>query len=424
EGEQFVASAIPAFLKHTRHVQYIENDEIVVLRPDDVEFFTPGGTPVEREVVEIDWDSETAEKQGYETFMLKEIWEQPDAIAQTIGERLYHGQLQLDGLDLSDEQVRGLSRIVFLACGTSYHAGLVGRYLLEEWARIPSESDIASEWRYRRPVIDRNTLVIAIAQSGETIDTLAAMKEARACGAHVLAVTNVMGSQMTRECDSVLYTRAGLEIGVAASKTFTAQLTLLYLLALRLGTIRGTLTGERAETLLAQVRSLPDLVRSTLERGELVEPIADRFARNEFFLYLGRNIGLPIALEGALKLKEISYIATDAYAAGEMKHGPIALLDDSTPVVVIATDGHVYEKVVSNIEEVRARGAHVIAVATEGNEGIRDLAEHVLYLPRTEPELQPVLAVLPLQQLAYAIATRRGLDVDKPRNLAKTVTVE
>jgi glucosamine--fructose-6-phosphate aminotransferase (isomerizing) len=250
------------------------------------------------------------------------------------------------------------------------------------------------------------------------------MKEARARGAHVLAVTNVMGSQMTRECDSVLYTRAGLEIGVAATKTFTAQVTLMYLLALKLGLIRGTIDATRAGTLLDQVRDLPELARRTLERRELVEPIADQYHRNEFFLYLGRNMGLPIALEGALKLKEISYIATDAYAAGEMKHGPIALLDDKTPVVVIATDSHVYEKVVSNIEEVRARGAHVIAVATEGNESIRDLAEHVLYLPRTEPELQAALAVLPLQQLAYAIATRRGLDVDKPRNLAKTVTVE
>ena len=250
------------------------------------------------------------------------------------------------------------------------------------------------------------------------------MKEARARGAHVLAVTNVMGSQMTRECDSVLYTRAGLEIGVAATKTFTAQVTLMYLLALRLGLIRGTIDATRADVLLQQVRDLPDLARRTLDRRDLVEPIAERYYRNEFFLYLGRNMGLPIALEGALKLKEISYIATDAYAAGEMKHGPIALLDEATPVVVIATDSHVYEKVVSNIQEVRARGAHVIAVATEGNEAIKELAEHVIHLPRTEPELQAALAVLPLQQLAYAIATRRGLDVDKPRNLAKTVTVE
>jgi glucosamine--fructose-6-phosphate aminotransferase (isomerizing) len=356
--------------------------------------------------------------------MLKEIHEQPDAIAETIGERLYHGELQLDGLNLDEQQIRDLSRVVILACGTAYHAGLIGRYLLEEWARIPSESDIASEWRYRRPVIDERTLVIAVSQSGETIDTIAAMKEARAHGAHVLAVTNVMGSQATRDCDSVLYTRAGLEVGVAASKTFTSQVVLMYLLALKLGIVRDTIDAKRADTLLTQVRALPELARQTLDRGNLVEPIADRFWESEFFLYLGRYIGLPIALEGALKLKEISYIPTDAYAAGEMKHGPIALLDDSTPVVVIATDNHVYEKVLSNIQEVRARGAHVIAVATEGNTRIEELAEHVLYLPRTEPELQAALAILPLQQLAYAIAKRRGLDIDKPRNLAKTVTVE
>ena len=299
--------------------------------------------------------------------MLKEIHEQPDAIAETIGERLYRGELQLDGLNLSEDQIRNLSRVVILACGTAYHAGLIGRYLFEEWARLPAESDIASEWRYRRPVIDENTLVVAVSQSGETIDTIAAMKEARDRGGHVLAVTNVMGSQATRDCDSVLYTRAGLEIGVAASKTFTSQVVLMYLLALKLGMVRGTIDATRAETLLREVRSLPDLAQETLDRGDLVEPIADRFWQNEFFLYLGRYIGLPIALEGALKLKEISYIPTDAYAAGEMKHGPIALLDDTTPVVVVATDNHVYDKVVSNIQEVRARGAHVIAVATEGN---------------------------------------------------------
>src|ERR687888_87254 len=424
DGEMFMASAISAFLGETRRVQHVFDDEIVVARTDGATFLSGDGAVIDRGIEDVDWDEDAAEKQGYETFMLKEIWEQPDAIAQTIGERLYHGELQLDGLALSEEQIRGLSRVVFLACGTSYHAGLTGRYLLEEWARIPSESDIASEWRYRRAVIDARTLVIAVAQSGETIDTLAAMKEARARGAHVLAITNVMGSQMTRECDSVLYTRAGLEIGVAATKTFTAQVTLLYLVALRLGQIRGTIDPDRAETLLAEVRALPELARQTLLRGGIVDPIADRYFQHQFFLYLGRNMGLPIALEGALKLKEISYIATDAYAAGEMKHGPIALLDKGTPVVVIAPDSHVYEKIVSNVQEVRARGADVIAVATEGNEAIRELAEHVLYLPRTEPELQAALAVLPLQQLAYAIATRRGLDVDKPRNLAKTVTVE
>ena len=424
DGETFMASAIPAFLRETRRVQYVMDDEIVVARPGGATFLTGAGALIDRPVETVDWDDDAAEKQGYETFMLKEIHEQPDAIAETIGERLYHGELQLDGLNLSDEQITNLSRVVILACGTSYHAGLIGRYLLEEWARLPAESDIASEWRYRRPVIDDRTLVVAISQSGETIDTLAAMKEARARGGHVLAITNLIGSQMTRDCDSVLYTRAGLEIGVAATKTFTSQVTLMYLLALKLGMVRGQVEAGRAEKLLAEVRALPNLAQKTLDRSEAVEPIADRFWQNEFFLYLGRNVGLPIALEGALKLKEISYIPTDAYAAGEMKHGPIALLDDTTPVVVVATDNHVYEKVISNVEEVRARGAHVIAIATDGNEEIRNVAEHVLYLPKTEPELQAALAILPLQQLAYAIARRRGLDVDKPRNLAKTVTVE
>jgi glutamine---fructose-6-phosphate transaminase (isomerizing) len=424
DGETFMASAIPAFLKETRRVQYVLDNEIVVARPDGATFLNGDGSQIERPVETVDWDDDAAEKQGYETFMLKEIHEQPDAIAETIGERLYHGELQLDGLNLSEDQIKGLSRVVMLACGTAYHAGLVGRYLLEEWARLPAESDIASEWRYRRPVIDERTLVVAVSQSGETIDTLAAMHEARQRGGHVLAVTNVMGSQMTRECDSVLYTRAGLEIGVAASKTFTSQVVLMYLLALKVGLVRGTIDPARADALLTQVRSLPDLAQKTLARIDQVEPVVERFWQNEFFLYLGRYIGLPIALEGALKLKEISYIPTDAYAAGEMKHGPIALLDDTTPVVVVATDNHVYEKVVSNIEEVRARGAHVIAVATDGNTEIRDVAEHVLYLPKTEPELQAVLAILPLQQLAYGIARKRGLDIDKPRNLAKTVTVE
>jgi glucosamine--fructose-6-phosphate aminotransferase (isomerizing) len=424
EGEMFMASAIPAFLRETRRVQYVMDDEIVVARPAGATFLDAEGTVIDRPVEDVDWDDDAAEKQGYETFMLKEILEQPQAIADTNGARLYHGELQLDGLNLSEEQIRGLSRVVILACGTAYHAGLIGRYLLEEWARLPAESDIASEWRYRHPVIDEHSLVIAVSQSGETIDTLAAMKEARDHGAHVLAVTNIMGSQITRDADSVLYTRAGLEIGVAASKTFTAQVTLMYLLALKLGLVRGTIEPERAAKLLAEVRSLPDLAQRTLDRVDAVEPVAERFWQNEFFLYLGRYIGLPIALEGALKLKEISYIPTDAYAAGEMKHGPIALLDESTPVVVVATDNHVYEKVISNVEEVRARGAHVIAVATDGNEDIRRVAEHVFYLPRTEPELQAALAILPLQQLAYGIARRRGLDIDKPRNLAKTVTVE
>jgi len=424
DGETFMASAISAFLRETRRVQYVLDDEIVVATPDGAQFLTGAGATIDRPVETVDWDDDAAEKQGFETFMAKEIAEQPDAIAETIGERLYHGRLELDGLNLSDEQIRGLNRVVLLACGTSYHAGLVGRQLIEEWALLSAEGDIASEWRYRNPVVDENTLAVVISQSGETADTIAAMREARKRGAHVLAITNVMGSQMTRECDSVLYTRAGLEIGVAATKTFTAQVVLLYLLALKLAMVRETIAPDRAARLMEELRMLPELAQRTLDMWAEVEPIADAYWQKQFFLYLGRNLGLPMAHEGALKLKEISYIPTDAYAAGEMKHGPIALLDKETPVVVVATDSHVYDKVISNVEEVRVRGAHVIAVATEGNEDIARVAEHVVYLPRTEPELQAVLAVLPLQQLAYAIATRRGLDVDKPRNLAKTVTVE
>jgi glutamine---fructose-6-phosphate transaminase (isomerizing) len=427
DGEQFVASAIPAFLRHTRHVQYIDNDEIVVLRPDDVEFFTADGTPLEREIVEIDWDTDTAEKQGYETFMLKEIHEQADAVAETIGERAARGV----GIDLGDlgpiddETLRTLKRIVVVACGTSYHAGLIGRYAIEEFSRVPVEVEIASEYRYRNPVVGPGDLVIGISQSGETADTLAAMRTARERGALVLAITNIMGSQATRDADGVLYTRAGLEIGVAATKTFVSQVVAMYLLALRLAELRGTLEPDQLKATISEVKRLPHRIAELFERDMGgVADIAERVHGAEFFLYLGRHVGLPVALEGALKLKEISYIATDAYAAGEMKHGPIALLDQSTPVVVVATESPVLEKVISNIQEVRARGARVIAVATEGDEQIAQHADEVIEVPRTEWMLAPLLAVIPLQLLAYHIARRRGLNVDQPRNLAKTVTVE
>ncbi|HJS95111.1 MAG TPA: glutamine--fructose-6-phosphate transaminase (isomerizing) [Solirubrobacteraceae bacterium] len=427
EGEQYIASAIPAFLKHTRHVQYIENDEIVVLRPDGVEFFTPEGTPVEREVVEIDWDSETAEKQGYETFMLKEIHEQADAVAETIGERAARGV----GIDLGDlgpiddELLRRLRRVVIVACGTSYHAGLIGRYAIEEFSRVPVEVEIASEYRYRNPLVGSGDLVIGISQSGETADTLAAMRIARDRGARVLAVTNIMGSQATRDADGVLYTRAGLEIGVAATKTFVSQVAAMYLLALRLAELRGTMELGALKATISEVKRLPHRIAEMFERHmDGVEAIARGVGEADFFLYLGRHVGLPVALEGALKLKEISYIATDAYAAGEMKHGPIALLDKSTPVVVVATESPVLEKVISNIQEVRARGARVIAVATEGDKEIGQHADEVIEVPQTEWMLAPLLAVIPLQLLAYHIARRRGLNVDQPRNLAKTVTVE
>ncbi len=421
DGEQFLASGISAFLAHTRDVQFIEDDEIVVVRPEGVEFLTAAGEPVERAVERIDWDAEEAEKGGHETFMLKEIHEQADAVAETIADRT----IRPDGVDLpelDDEVLRGCRRIVIVACGTSYHAGLIGRYALEEWARVPVEMDIASEYRYRNPIIGPGDLVIGITQSGETADTLAAMRLARANGASVLAVTNIMGSQATRTADQVLFTRSGLEISVAATKTFTAQVAAMYLLALRMAELRGALPEERRRELVAGLKRLPHAIAELLDAGsEAVDAVAERFQDAEFFLYLGRHVGLPVALEGALKLKEVSYTATDAYAAGEMKHGPIALLEEGTPVVVVATDSPVLEKVISNVQEVRARGAAVIAV---GGDAVAPHADAVLPVPDADWMLQPLLAVIPLQLLAYRIARLRGLNVDQPRNLAKTVTVE
>ena len=427
EGEQFVASAVPGFLAETRQVQYLENGEIAVLRPDGVRIMDASGAPVERGVEAVDWDEATAEKAGYETFMLKEIHEQADAVADAIADRT----ARRDGVDLQEEGafdeslLEGVRRIVIVACGTSYHAGLIGRYAIEEWARLPVEMDIASEYRYRNPVVSPEDLVIGISQSGETADTLAAMRLASERGAGVLAVTNVMGSEATRAADGVLFTRAGMEIGVAATKTFICQVAAMYLLGLRLAELRGELPPERLRELVTEVKRLPHCIDEVLAGAEeLVEPIAAAYWQSDFFLYIGRHVGLPVALEGALKLKEISYIATDAYAAGEMKHGPIALLDDSTPVVCVATDSPVFEKVASNMQEVRARGAHAIAIATRGDGRIEGQAEAVVTVPPLDWMLQPLLAVIPLQLLAYKIARRRGLNVDQPRNLAKTVTVE
>jgi glutamine---fructose-6-phosphate transaminase (isomerizing) len=427
DGEQFIGSAVPAFLSETNQVQYMNDDEIVVLRPTGVEFTDVAGTPLEREISEVDWDAATAEKGGYETFMLKEIHEQADAIADTIGERAADDHtIDLGDLGrIDDDLLRGIRRIVIVACGTSYHAGLVGRYAIEEWARIPVEVEIASEYRYRRPLVSANDLVIGVSQSGETADTLAAMRTARAGGASVLALCNVMGSQMTRDADGVLYTRAGTEIGVAATKTFVTQVVAFYLLALRLAELRGVLAGDELTELIREVKHLPHQFAATLDAGTAeLERIAADVYKRDFFMYLGRNAGLPIALEGALKLKEISYIATDAYAAGEMKHGPIALLDESTPVVAVATDSPVLEKMISNIQEVRARRARVIGIVSEGNTEIAQHCDDVIRVPRSHAMLNPLLAIVPLQLLAYFIASHRGLNVDQPRNLAKTVTVE
>jgi glucosamine--fructose-6-phosphate aminotransferase (isomerizing) len=427
-GENFLASNVAAFLAETRRAVFPDDGEIVEITPSSVRFFRDGAEVEHPRVEELDWDDEAAEKGGYETFMLKEIYEQPEAVRETIGDRVRGHQLVLDALGLSELEIRNLRRIVVVAAGTSYHAGVVGRYILEEWARVPVEPDIASEWIYRNPVLSRDTLVVGISQSGESRDTINAVKLARERGARTLAITNMMGTQITREVDATLYTRCGIEIGVAASKTFTAQVALLSLLALKLAEIRQTLPADEIDFILDKLHELPDKIGQFLTDVDggrhRIDEIAQRFCERPFFLYLGRHIGLPVALEGALKLKEISYIPTDAYSAGEMKHGPIALLDEGTPVVVVATDIHVYDKIVSNIQETRARGAHVIAVATEGNEDIQHHADDVIYVPRTPAFLQAALAVVPLQLLAYRIARLRGLNVDQPRNLAKTVTVE
>jgi len=426
EGETYLASAIPAFLAHTRTAVPIENGEIVEIEASEVRITDTDGNPIDRAVEEITWDADAAEKGGFETFMLKEIHEQADAVAETVADRLPGD----DGVDLSDvalddEFLRGLQRVVIVACGTSYHAGLIGRYAIEEWARVPVEMDIASEYRYRNPVVGPGDLVIGMTQSGETADTLAAMRLAREAGAKVLAITNIMGSQATREADAVLYIRAGLEVSVAATKTFVAQVAAMYLLGLRLAELRGSLPADRIAELVAELKALPSKIEETLDAvEEPVRAVAAAHSEQNFFLYLGRHIGLPVCLEGALKLKEISYIPTDAYAAGEMKHGPIALLDESTPVVCIATESPVLEKVLSNVEEVRARGAQTIAITTAGGERAAEVADESVEIARTDWILQPIVAILPLQLLAYDIARARGLNVDQPRNLAKTVTVE
>jgi glucosamine--fructose-6-phosphate aminotransferase (isomerizing) len=427
EHEIFIASAIPAFMSETRRALGIKNDELVTIHKGEVTIIHADGTEVtNREPMEVTWDEDAAEKGGYATFMHKEIHEQPDAVAETITDRLPSVEgVDLSSVELDDDFLRSAERIVIVACGTSYHAGLIGRYAIESWARVPVEMDIASEYRYRDPVHRPNDLVIGITQSGETADTLAAMRLAKEGGSKVLAICNVMGSQATRDADAVLFTRSGIEISVAATKTFVSQVAAIYLLGLRLAELRGTLPPERIAELVAELKSLPSKIQETIvETEDRVKAIARSQHQQRFFMYVGRHIGLAVCLEGALKLKEIAYIPADAYAAGEMKHGPIALLDESTPVVAVATESPVVEKILSNVEEVRARGADVIALATEGSDEVADAADQSLFVPRTDWILQPILAIVPLQLLAYYIAREKGLNVDQPRNLAKTVTVE
>jgi glucosamine--fructose-6-phosphate aminotransferase (isomerizing) len=425
EGEMFFASAIAAFMAHTRTVVVLEDGDVVTLRAGGAEYADIAGQPLVREATEVRWDDAAAEKGGYETFMLKEIHEQPAALRDTLAGRLREdGTVDLSETGIGDEMLRRLRRIFIVACGTSYHAGLVVSYAIEQLARVPVQIDVASEFRYRQPVFDPDTLVIGVTQSGESADTLAAMRLAREAGSPVLALTNSQGSQATRDADYVLFTRAGLEVGVAATKTHTSQIAALLLLALRLAWARGSQGEAELKRIGHELRTVPELAEQLLARHSAIAEIAARYHDERFFLYLGRGMGFAVCLEGALKLKEISYIPTEAYAAGEMKHGPIALLDKESPVVVVADDGPVFPKLVSNIEEVRARGADVIAVATDGNEVIGELSRDVLWVPKTDHHLAPILTVIPLQLLAYHIAGIKGLNVDQPRNLAKTVTVE
>lgn len=426
EKELFLSSDIPAMLKYTSRVIYLENGELAEMTQDGVTVSDLNGKEVKKEVNLISWDPESAEKGGYAHFMLKEIHEQPNAIRKTIAGRIKPDshKIHFDELTMTREEMKNINRVVFTACGTSWHAGLIGEYLFEQYARLATEVEYAAEFRYRHPIIDKNTLVIAITQSGETADTLGAVWEARAQGAKTIAICNVVGSTIAREADGVIYTNAGPEIGVASTKAFTTQLTVIYLLAVLFGKIKGIITEAESTKLIQDLIEIPDQLEKLLLSEKTIEKIAEKYYKATNSLYLGRGKGFPIALEGALKLKEVSYIHAEGYPAAEMKHGPIALIDKNMPVVILAFAGRRYEKVLGNIEEVKARGGQVIAIATEGDDAIAQQADEVLYIPNTTEALSPLLAVVPLQIFAYYIALKRGCHVDQPRNLAKSVTVE
>ncbi len=425
-GETFLASDIPAILPYTREMLFLEDGEFAVLAEDGVQIVDASGRPVEREPRAIQWDPVSAEKGGYDRFMQKEIFEQPRAILDTVGTRVVEseGDVELDGIDLSADRVSKLGRICLTACGTAYYSCMVGKYIYEQIAGLPTEVDLASEFRYRGPILGPECLVIPVSQSGETADTLAALRQAKEGGSRVISICNVREATIARESDDVLYTQAGPEIGVASTKAFTTQIVGHYLMALRLGLSRGRLSRDQARARVQDLMRLPRLVERTLLLDDAVRAVAQRYQHATNFLFLGRGIMYPIALEGALKLKEISYIHAEGYAAGEMKHGPIALIDERMPVVVIATRGPLYDKVVSNLEQVRSRDGQVIAIASEGDGEIAEKANDVIAIPDLGPHLTAVLATVPLQLLAYHVAVLKGTDVDQPRNLAKSVTVE
>jgi len=426
QGEYFAASDAPAILEFTQQVVYLEDGQTATMSADGVRFEDADGRRLEPEPQHINWSPVMAEKRGFKHFMLKEIFEQPEAVRETVAGRisLSTGKVHLNEINIDDEALRRMRKVHLVACGTSWHAALVGKFLIEEHARIPAEVDYGSEYRYRSPLVDEETLTVVISQSGETADTLAGLREARDRGATIISICNVRGSIITRESHGTVYTHAGPEIGVASTKAFTTQLAVLYLLALKLAQVHGRIDEERSKGMVEELSRIPHLMERTLEMNTCLEPFARRFRRTRDFLYLGRSLHYPIALEGALKLKEISYIHAEGYPAGEMKHGPIALIDENMPVVILATHDPLYEKIKSNVEEVKTRQGTVIAICSEGDEELGGMADYALYVPRTIPGLTPLVEVIPLQLLAYHIAVELGCDVDQPRNLAKSVTVE
>lgn len=425
EGENFIASDIPALLKYTRDVYFLENGEVVHLKDENVTVYDSNRNLVEKEVFHVTWDVEAASKGGYDYFMSKEIHEQPTGVRETLERRLDdNGNIILDSINISKEDLEKINKVYIVACGTAYNAGLLGKYAIEKFVNIPVITDIASEFRYSDPFVDENSLVILVSQSGETADTLAVLRDSKAKGARILSITNVVGSSIARESDDVFYTWAGPEVAVASTKAYTTQITSLYMIALDFAIKKGTITREFYDSMISKMKEIPSKIQEILDNEEYIKEVAKTVVSSEHAFYLGRGIDYSLAMEGSLKLKEISYIHAEAFAAGELKHGAIALIEKGTPVIAIATQEKLFEKMVSNMEEVRARGAYVVAIAQSHNKDVEKAADKIIYIPNSDDILSPILAVVPMQLLAYHVSVLRGCDVDKPRNLAKSVTVE
>ncbi|HCQ6204928.1 TPA: glutamine--fructose-6-phosphate transaminase (isomerizing) [Clostridioides difficile] len=425
EGENFIASDIPALLKYTRDVYFLENGEVVHLKDENVTVYGSNRNLVEKEVFHVTWDVEAASKGGYDYFMSKEIHEQPTGVRETLERRLDdNGNIILDSINISKEDLEKINKVYIVACGTAYNAGLLGKYAIEKFVNIPVITDIASEFRYSDPFVDENSLVILVSQSGETADTIAVLRDSKAKGARILSITNVVGSSIARESDDVFYTWAGPEVAVASTKAYTTQITSLYMIALDFAIKKGTITREFYDSMISKMKEIPSKIQEILDNEEYIKEVAKTVVSSEHAFYLGRGIDYSLAMEGSLKLKEISYIHAEAFAAGELKHGTIALIEKGTPVIAIATQEKLFEKMVSNMEEVRARGAYVVAIAQSHNKDVEKAADKIIYIPNSDDILSPILAVVPMQLLAYHVSVLRGCDVDKPRNLAKSVTVE